>query len=120
MAAHGYDASLPRNGTIFFYSVLAVFILILTDFLLESYFAKMIDAEVHDKVLTRGMDQVKEMRAHEQEMLGKTHMDDAMKLLAQRGRLANPQIAPKSGQGMAEVAGWTQLNRKIAPMPAAA
>ena len=53
-----YDDSPPRNGIIFFYTVLTVFLLIGVKFLLDSYFVKTMDSEIHEKVLTRGLEQV--------------------------------------------------------------
>ena len=108
-----YDDSPPRNGVIFFYSVLTVFLLIGVKFLLDSYFVKTMDSEIHEKVLTRGLEQVANMRASEKETLERSGISAAMKTIAQRGRTASPAIAPVSGQGKPEVQGWTQLQRKI-------
>jgi hypothetical protein len=123
MAAKGYDDSPPRNGIIFFYTVLTVFMLIGVKFLLDSYFASMMNAELHEKVYSRGMAEVVAVRAKEAETLSKGSMpiDQAMKLLGQRGRAASPAIAPTSGQGVAEIGGWSQLKRDVgeAPKPAA-
>jgi hypothetical protein len=109
----GYDDSPPRNGVIAFYTVLAVAVLIGTDFLLDSYFAKMMDAEVHEKVLTRGLEVPYEMRAKEQAALEKSGIGNAMRALAQQGRSASPLIAPESGAGKGQVAGWSQLKRDV-------
>jgi len=114
-----YDDSPPRNGIIFFYSVLTVFLLIGVKFLLDSYFVKTMDSEVHEKVLTRGLEQVATMRANEKETLERSGISAAMKSIAQRGRSASPLIAPASGQGQPEVQGWTQLGRQVAGAPAA-
>jgi len=108
-----YDDSPPRNGIIFFYSVLTVFLLIGVKFLLDSYFAKTMDSELHEKVMTRGMEQVATMRSKEKETLERSGISGAMKAMAQRGRTMSPMIAPVSGQGMPEVQGWTQLGRKV-------
>lgn len=108
-----YDDSPPRNGIIFFYSVLTVFFLIGVKFLLDSYFAKTMDSEIHEKVLTRGMEQVATMRAKEKETLERSGISAAIKTLAQRGRSASPLIAPTSGQGKPEIQGWTQLGRQV-------
>ena len=115
-----YDDSPPRNGVIFFYAVLTVFVLIGVKFLLDSYFAKTMDAEVHDKVLTRGMEEVTALKAKEKETLERDGMSAAMRAVAQRGRNAFPQIAPVQGKQAPEVQGWTQLGRKVevAPMVA--
>lgn len=123
MATKGYDESPPRNGTILFYTVLTLFILVIVKYSLDSYFAKVMTAEVEDKVLTRGMEPVKAMRANEKKMLesGSTPMERAMQMLSQRGRSASPMITPKSGMGedgygMEEVKGWTKLERKVRPI----
>jgi hypothetical protein len=110
----GYDDSPPRNGVIFFYTVLTVFVLIGVKFLLDSYFVRTMEGEVHDKVLTRGLEEVATMRSKEKETLQRNGIDGAMKTLAQRGRTASPLIVPQSGQGKAEVPGWSQLPRAAA------
>jgi hypothetical protein len=111
-ATKGYDDSPPRNGVIAFYTVLAVAVLVGTDFLLDSYFAKMMDAEVHEKVLTRGLDLAYETRTKEQEALEKSGIGNAMRTLAQQGRAGAPGIAPESGAGKAAIQGWSQLKRE--------
>jgi len=115
MAAKGYDDSPPRNGIIFFYTLLTVFMLIGVKFLLDSYFASMMNAEIYEKVLSRGMAEVKAVRTKEAETLqkGSLPIDEAMRLIGQRGRGASPVIAPQSGQGAAEIAGWSQLKRDV-------
>ena len=116
-----YDDSPPRNGVIFFYSVLTVFLLIGVKFLLDSYFVKTMDSEIHEKVLTRGLEQVANMRASEKETLERSGISSAIKTIAQRGRTASAVIAPAVAKGdQPEVQGWTQLQRKIAELPAAA
>ena len=114
--AKGYDDSPPRNGTIFFYTILTVFLLICVKFLLDSYFVKMMDGEIEAKVLTQGLEEVAAMRAAEAKQQGS--IDAAVKALAARGRAGVPQVAPKGGENQPEVTGWTQLPRK-APAPAA-
>jgi hypothetical protein len=117
--AKDYDDSPPRNGVIFFYTVLTVFVLIGVKFLLDSYFAKTMDAEIHDKVLSRGMEEVSAMRAAEAAELQKT-MKLAKGQYTSMGRAG--MIAPTSGANKPEVSGWTQLGRKVeaaaAPAPA--
>ncbi len=121
MAAKGYDDSPPRNGIIFFYTLLTVFILIGVKFLLDSYFASMMSAEYHEKVYSRGMAEVAAVRAQEEETLskGQVPIDQAMRLIGQRGRSASPTIAPASGANAPEVAGWSQLKRGVAEPPKA-
>ncbi|HVZ33413.1 MAG TPA: hypothetical protein VG963_13365 [Polyangiaceae bacterium] len=116
----GYDDSPPRNGVITFYTVLAVVVLIGVDLLLKSYFAKMMDTEFHDKVATRGFEQVTETRAREQLALEKSGINDAMRTFAQRGRSASPLLAPESGAGKQPVPGWSQLKHEAPPAAAAA
>jgi hypothetical protein len=110
-SSKGYDDSPPRNGVIFFYTVLTVFVLVGVKLLLDSYFVKTMEGEVRDKVLTRGMEEVATLRAKEKETLERTGIASAMKTLAQRGRTASPLIVPQSGQGKASGPGWTQLPR---------
>ena len=105
-----YDDSPPRNGVIFFYTVLTVFVLIGVKFLLDSYFAKTMDSEVHDKVLTRGMEEVAAMRATERAELDRT-IQQAKSQYASAGRAG--LIASGSGRDKPEVQGWTQLGRKV-------
>ncbi len=105
----GYDASPPRNGTIFFYAILTVVLLVLLKFALDSYFYRVMDAEHYVKVASRGMEPVREMRKHEAEVLEKAGLERAMQVMAQRGRGASPMIKPESGAGKPAVAGWTQL-----------
>jgi hypothetical protein len=62
MAAKGYDDSPPRNGIIFFYTILTVFTLIGVKFLLDSYFFGMMEGEYFDKVYSRGMEEVAAVR----------------------------------------------------------
>lgn len=121
-ATKGYDDSPPRNGVIAFYTVLTVVVLLGTTFLLDSYFAKMMDLEVHEKVLTRGLDLAVETKAKEHEALEKAGLANAKRALAQQGRGASPLIAPESGAGKAPVEGWSQLKRTLpaAAAPAAA
>jgi hypothetical protein len=108
----GYDDSPPRNGVIFFYSVLTVVLLIGVDFLLDSYFAKVMDTEIHDKVLTVGLDEAIETRAQERALLEKSGIDNAIRAISQRGRSASPAIASESGAGKPAVPGWSQLKRE--------
>lgn len=117
-----YDDSPPRNGIIMFYAVLTVFCLIGVKFLLDSYFVKTMDEEIHDKVLTVGFDEVTELRAKEQANLSDS-ISAAKKQIA-AGRSASPLIRPASGADKPEVQGWSQLGRKVegaaAPAPAPA
>lgn len=117
-----YDDSQPRNGTILFYAVLTVILLTLLRFALDSYFAKMMDAEYHEKVGIRGLEQVEGMRAREAATLQKNGIDRAMQSLAQRGRVGSQAISPESGAGKPAVSGWTQLRTApaAAPVPGAA
>jgi hypothetical protein len=117
MAANGYDDSPPRNGVILFYSVLTVVLLFSMSILLKSYFAKIMDAEVHEKVLTRGLDKAYEARAKEVETLEKSGISNAMRAYAQRGRTASAVIASESGAGKQGVTGWSQLKREGAATP---
>lgn len=118
MAAQGFDDSPPRNGVIAFYTVLAVVLLFGVSLLLDSYFAKMMDTEVHEKVLSRGLETAYETRSREQQVLEKSGIGAAMRAYAQRGRSASPLIAPESGAGKAAGPGWSQLKKE--PVPAAA
>jgi hypothetical protein len=120
IANKGYDEGQPRNGTIAFYAVLTVFTLVGVKFMLDSYFSHSMEAEYHDKVYSRGMDEVKAVREKEQAELAKDGLGDAMKALAQRGRAAAPTIAPESGAGKAEIQGWSKLGREVAPVAAPA
>ena len=115
-AQKGYDDSPPRNGVIFFYTVLAIALLIGVDFLLDSYFAKVMDTEIHDKVLTQGLDTAIETRAKERETLEKSGIEAAMRAVAQRGRAASPAITSESGAGKTEETGWSQLKRDVKPI----
>ncbi len=117
-SAKEYDDSPPRNGIIAFYAVLTVFCLLGIKFLLDSYFVKTMDQEIHDKVLTQGFDEVTELRAKEQAELADSVA--AAKKQVATGRTASPLIRPASGEGKPEVAGWSQLGRKIADTPAPA
>lgn len=119
-AQKGYDDSPPRNGVIFFYTVLAIAVLIGVDFLLDSYFAKVMEVEIHDKVLTQGLDTAIDTRAKERETLEKTGIEAAMRAVAQRGRAASPAITSESGAGKVEETGWSQLKREVAPAAASA
>jgi hypothetical protein len=110
-----YDDSPPRNGVIFFYTVLTVFVLIGVKFLLDSYFAKTMDGEIHDKVLTRGMEEVTALKASERAELDRT-IQQAKNQYASTGR--SGLIAPSSGREKPEVQGWTQLGRKVEAGPA--
>jgi hypothetical protein len=114
-ATKGYDDSPPRNGIIFFYTILTVFMLVGVKFLLDSYFFSMMTAEYQEKVWSRGMDEVRAVREREAEALRKGAMpiDQAMRTLGQRGRKASPLITPEGGQGAPEVAGWSQLKRQV-------
>jgi hypothetical protein len=77
------------------------------------------DAEIHDKVLTQGFDEVTELRAKEQANLADSIA--AAKKQVASGRTASPLIRPASGQGQPEVQGWSQLGRKVvAPTPTTA
>jgi hypothetical protein len=122
-----YDDSPPRNGTIFFYTLLAIFLLVCVKFLLDSYFFKIMDTEIHDKVLTQGMEEVAAMRAAEEEQ--RAGVKSAMDSLASRGRAAMPQIKPAADRTKApSVEGWNELKRpgvvapagEAAPAPGAA
>lgn len=109
----GYDDSPPRNGVIFFYTVLTVAVLVGVKFLLDSYFAVTMESELHAKVLSQGLEEVAQKKAQEREALEQAGLDRAMQLLAQRGRTAASAIAPASGQGKPQVGGWSQLAREL-------
>lgn len=115
----GYDDSPPRNGVIAFYTVLALAVLLGTDFLLDSYFAKMMDDEVQVKVLTRGLEGAAQARVDEAVALEKSGLNNAIRSLSQQGRSGSPLIAPESGEGKAAVQGWSQLKREVAGAEAA-
>ena len=118
--AKGYDNSPPRNGVILFYTVLAVVLLIGVDILLDSYFAKVMDMEIHDKVLTVGLDKAIETKQHEQQQLEKSGISQAMRSIATSGRAASPAIAPTSGANQPAVEGWSELRHQAPPAAAAA
>jgi hypothetical protein len=120
MAAKGYDDSPPRNGVIFFYSVLTVVFLFGAQKLLDSYFAKMMDAEFGEKVYTVGLQGAADAKARDQAQLAKTDIEAAKRLYAQRGRSASPVIAPESGANKPAIGGWSQLKRDVPAAPAAA
>jgi hypothetical protein len=117
MASEAYDDSPPRNGTIFFYALLTVFLLVCIKFLLDSYFFKMMDMEVQEKILTQGMDEVVAMRATEQKQTDSVKA--AMSSLAQRGRNAMPELKP-TGMVAPSEQGWREMQRTtpVAPAPA--
>jgi len=112
----GYDDSPPRNGVIAFYTVLAVAVLIGTTFLLDSYFARIMQAEIHEKVLTRGLDVAIDAKARESAALEKSGIGNAMRSLAQ-GRGSSALIAPQSGSNKTAVEGWSQLKRQLPSAP---
>ncbi|MDB4972983.1 MAG: hypothetical protein JWN48_1324 [Myxococcaceae bacterium] len=122
MAAKGYDDSPPRNGVIFFYTVLTVVFLYGVQQLLNSYFAKMMDNELQTKVFTVGLDKAVAAKARDKEVLEKSGIEAAMRLYAQRGRSASAIIQNESGAGKPAIAGWSQLKREPAtgttPAPA--
>jgi hypothetical protein len=115
MASEAYDDSPPRNGTIFFYALLTVFLLVCVKFLLDSYFVKMMDTEVHDKILTQGMEEVVAMRAAEKKQ--SESVQTAMSALASRGRGAMPQLKP-AGMDAPPEQGWRELKRVLPVAPA--
>lgn len=120
MASKGYDDSPPRNGVIFFYTVLSVVVLFGVSQLLKSYFAKMMDTEIHEKVLTVGLDKAYEARTREAQALEKNGISTAMRAYATRGRMASPVIASESGAAKPAIGGWSQLKREVPPAAAAA
>jgi hypothetical protein len=122
MAAKGYDDSPPRNGMIFFYSVLTVVFLFGAQQLLSSYFSKMMNNEYTEKVYTRGLDKAVAAKASDKETLEKSGIEAAMRLYAQRGRSASTVIQNESGAGKPGITGWSQLKREVpaASVPAAA
>lgn len=122
MDTKGYDDSPPRNGVIFFYTVLAVVVLFGVSQLLKSYFGKMMNAEVYDKVLSQGFEKANETRERERAALEKSGIESAMRAFAQRGHSASPSIAPQSGAGKEPIGGWSQLKKEppaATPAPAA-
>jgi len=120
MAAKGYDDSPPRNGVIFFYSVLTIVFLFGAQQLLNSYFGKMMNAEFQEKVFTVGLQGAVDAKAHDQAELAKFDIEAAKRLYVQRGRSASPVIAPESGANKPGIGGWTQLKRDVPAAPAAA
>jgi hypothetical protein len=120
MAAKGYDDSPPRNGVIFFYSILTVVFLFGAQQLLNSYFGAMMAAELHEKVDIVGLQGAIDAKAHDQAELAKFDIEAAKRLYVQRGRSASPVIAPESGANKAAIGGWSQLKRDVPVAPAAA
>lgn len=120
MAAKGYDDSPPRNGVIFFYSILTVAFLFGAQQLLNSYFGKMMNAEFQEKVFTVGLQGAVDAKAHDQAELAKFDIEAAKRLYVQRGRSASPVIASESGANKPGIGGWTQLKRDVPAAPAAA
>jgi hypothetical protein len=120
MAAKGYDDSPPRNGVIFFYSVLTVVFLFGAQQLLNSYFGKMMDAEFQEKVYTVGLKGAADAKAHDQAELAKFDIEAAKRLYVQRGRSASAVITPEPGANKPAIGGWTQLQRNVPAAPAAA
>ena len=114
MAAKGYDDSPPRNGVIFFYSILTVVFLFGAQQLLNSYFGTMMEAEFHDKVYTVGLEGAADAKAHDEAELAKFDIEAAKRLYVQRGRSASPVIASESGANKPAIGGWTQLKRDVA------
>ena len=120
MAAKGYDDSPPRNGVIFFYSVLTVVFLFGVQRMLNSYFATMMDNEFQEKVYTRGLEAAVEAKAADQAALEKSGIEAAKRLYIQRGRSASAAIQTESGANKPAIGGWSQLKREIPTAPAAA
>ena len=122
MAAKGYDDSPPRNGVIFFYTVLTVVFLFGAQQLLNSYFSKTMNSEYAEKVYTVGLEKAVEAKVHDRETLEKSGIENAMRLYAQRGRSASTVIQNESGAGKPEITGWSQLKREVpaASIPATA
>jgi hypothetical protein len=119
MAAKGYDDSPPRNGVILFYTVLAVVSLFGVAQLLKSYFANIMHTEFTEKVFTVGLAETAEFKAHEQETLDKSGINNAIKLYAARGHSASPVLRSESGANKPGITGWSQLKREQPTAPAA-
>ncbi|GAB4198008.1 MAG: hypothetical protein OHK0013_06690 [Sandaracinaceae bacterium] len=113
------DDTPPRNGVIFFYTVLVVLTLICLKFVMDSFLdssRRAIRAQHLER--SRANELLAEHREREREALGSGEMpiDRAMRELAQRGRGAFPQVRPFPSTDRGALEGWNRRGPTEAPV----
>jgi hypothetical protein len=104
-----YDDSPPRNDIILGLTLVSLMTLVGLHFVFGSYFTDQTEAQVREKILTRGGDEVAALRTEEARKLhhGKVPIEQAMTALAQEGRGGIPVIAPRPSEETDALKGWS-------------
>lgn len=105
------DQSPPRNNLILSIAVVTVIILIGLKFVFDSYFSDMMEAVAAAKVPTP--EEVVQLHAEEQKKLTTSPavpIDQAMQMLASKGRMGSADITPQPSNDLGAVAGWAHLH----------
>jgi hypothetical protein len=113
------DDTPPRNGVIFFYTVLAVLTLIGLKFVMDSFLdttRRAVRAQhLEESVASEALAQHREA-SQEALRSGDMPIDQAMQQLAERGRGAFPQIRPFASADQGAREGWNRRGPAASPV----
>lgn len=103
-----YEDTRPRNDIIVLVTILSVVALLAYAWGVTSYFTELSEDEVRSKVLTRGHEVAAQAEAEAQKALqsGPVTIDEAMRMLAEEGRDADPVIKPSASNQVDPLYGW--------------
>lgn len=114
-----YDKQEPRTNLIVGFTAISVVVLVALDFVFRSYFHWMLEADLAAKQARGGAPQLVELRAREQRDLqaGSVPIERAVDAYAERGRAANPALAPQASADNGALTGWTKAPKSLALRP---
>jgi hypothetical protein len=107
------DKSDPRTGLIFQVGILSIVTLLGSRAFLQAYFDRAERAEISRKLVTP--EALVGLRAEEKRELGAGSMpiEQAMQLLATKGRSGSPAVMPSASLDKAPLEGWTKMPGQV-------
>jgi hypothetical protein len=111
------DTTDPKVGLIFRIAVLAIGTLVVIHAVATTYFDRMARAEVYRKVGSTPPEALWSLRADEKQRLtsGSMPIDKSMQMLAAKGRMGAPEIAPSVSKDVAPLQGWARMPAEVPP-----
>ena len=102
------DQSPPRNRVILWVTIFTVLALVALKFVFDSYFLKSMEREVAYKVLESPTAEKEEMLKEQHELLknGTVAIDQAVEMIARKGRGSFEVIQPSASSDKAAKQGW--------------
>jgi hypothetical protein len=103
------DTTDPKVGLIFRIAVLAIGTLVVIHAVTTTYFDRMARAEVYRKVGSTPPEALWSLTS------GSMPIDKSMQMLAAKGRMGAPEIAPSVSKDVAPLQGWARMPAEVPP-----